>query len=151
MDIIQKMWKITIASIYGIGTLSTLILLLIIVLKIDIVPFPDSMLPMRLYEVASIWLAIASIPMLMINILFYISYKNLKTSHKKRNTILIYTPTIICFVTLFYWIVDNRSVGICYICLIGVKFIAKNKDYRSLRTFNGKKRGRKEYDRVVEV
>lgn len=104
MDIIQKMWKITIASIYGIGTLSTLILLLIIVLKIDIVPFPDSMLPMRLYEVASIWLAIASIPMLMINILFYISYKNLKTSHKKRNTILIYIPTIICFVTLFYWI-----------------------------------------------
>ena len=104
MDIIHKIWKIMIAFIYGIGALITIVLLLIIVLKIDIVPFPDSMLPMQLYELASCWLAIGSIPMLIISICFSITYKDSKKSYKKSNVVLLYAPVVICFVSLVYWI-----------------------------------------------
>ena len=101
---IYKISRGVVGIIYGIGTLITFILLIIVLLKINIVPFPDAMLPMQLHELAFNWLAIGAIPMLIATILFYKYYKISKCPHKKKKIVLVYTPTIICCVFLFYWI-----------------------------------------------
>ena len=101
---VHKISRGVVGLVYVIGTLITFILLIIVLLKINIVPFPDAMLPMELYELAFNWLAIGALPMLITTILFCKYYRGLNQTHKKKKIILESIPAIICCVPFFYWI-----------------------------------------------
>lgn len=100
----RKVGKLMVTIIYGIGVVIVLALLTAILFQSHIVIFPNTMLPMELYELASIWLAMGFIPMLIFSILFYKIFEISKSNHKKRNTILIYIPPVICLLCIVYWL-----------------------------------------------
>ena len=116
-NMIYKIGKVVVGVIYGIGTIITFILFMIVLLRINVILFPDAMLPMKLYELASNWLVIGTIPMFVASILFHNTYKISKDSHKKRHIVFVYIPAIICCGFLFYWIYEWTIGSILYILL----------------------------------
>lgn len=100
----RKIAKSIVAIIYGIGVAIVFVLLTIILFQSHIVVFPNAMLPMELRELASIWLAMGFIPMMIFSILFHKVFEISKSNHKKRNTILTYIPTVICLLCLVFWL-----------------------------------------------
>lgn len=100
----RNVGKSIVTIIYGTGVAIVLVLLTAIALQSHIVLFPNAMLPMELYELASIWLAIGFVPMILFSFLFYKAFEISKSHHKKRNTIFIYLPAVICLLFLVYWL-----------------------------------------------
>ena len=100
----RKVTKSIVAIIYGIGVAIVFVLLTTILFQSHIVLFPNAMLPMELRELASIWLAMGFIPMMIFSILFYKVFEISKSNYKKRNTILTYIPTVICLLCLVFWL-----------------------------------------------
>lgn len=96
--------KIAVGFIYGIGTIIVFTLILIILFRVNIVLNPHAMLPMELHEMASVWLAMGFGPMLIASILFHTAFGISESNNKKKNTIAIYTPAIICSINLLLWV-----------------------------------------------
>ena len=80
--------------IYSLGAAVTAILTLIFLSRAEFVPFPDAMLPMQIWELASIWLALGFLPMTAAAILFY---------RLKRRRI-IFVPAAVCAGFLIFWL-----------------------------------------------
>lgn len=99
----RKVGKSMVAIIYGIGAAIVLVLLMAVLFQSHIVIFPNAMLPMELRELASIWLAMGFIPMMIVSILFHKVFEISKSNHKKRNTVLIYIPAGICLLCIVFW------------------------------------------------
>jgi len=88
--------KIIINTVYGIGVLITIGLGCIAIFGSNQITNPDAMLPFTWKELAFIWLAFGSIPMLSACIAVY-KFNMIKESlHKKRNFFLIFLPGFIC-------------------------------------------------------
>ena len=100
----RKVGKLMVAIIYGIGVAIVLALLTAVLFQSHIVTFSNAMLPMELRELASIWLAMGFIPMMIFSILFHKVFEISKSNHKKRNTILTYIPTSICLLCTVFWL-----------------------------------------------
>lgn len=100
----EKAYKIAVGLIYGVGVIIVFILVLLILFQVRTVLNPDAMLPTELRELASIWLAMGCGPMLIASILFSNAYRISESTYKKRNTILIYIPGIICSINLVLWV-----------------------------------------------
>lgn len=100
----SKVWKNSITAIYGLGVIIVFVLLAFIVAQSQIVVFPDAMLQMGLHELASVWLMAGFLPMLIFSVLFYKVHDISKSSHKIRNTILVYFPAAICLVCVLFWV-----------------------------------------------
>ena len=99
-----KFGKNFISTIYGIGAIIVLVLLVFVVFQSHIVLFPNAMLPMELWELATIWLMFGFLPMLIFSILFYKVHGISKSNHKIRNTILTYIPAAVCLICAIFWI-----------------------------------------------
>lgn len=65
-----KTGRAVVGGIYAIGAVITVVLLGIFFFRVPIVPFPDAMLPMPLWELAGNWLAMGTIPMGAATVLF---------------------------------------------------------------------------------
>lgn len=100
----SKIGKNIITIIYGIGSAIVIILLALVVFQSHVVIFPNVMLPMELRELATVWLMLGFLPMLIFSILFYKVHDISKSNHKIRNTILTYMPTAICLICVIFWL-----------------------------------------------
>lgn len=100
----NKLQKTIITMIYGIGVIIVLILLGCMFSSPHIILNPDSMLPMELHELSSIWLALGFVPMIVITILFYKVHQISQNYHKIINSIIVYIPSVICLLCFIYWI-----------------------------------------------
>lgn len=88
-------------TVYGIGTAAVFVLLMLVLFRSSVVLNPDAMLPMELHELASIWLALGSIPMLVFSALLYDIHKR---EHGRRSAILLFLPSAVCLAFDIYWI-----------------------------------------------
>ena len=96
----SKIAKIIANTVYLLGTLVFAILICLFIFGADYVPFPDAMLPSSMREIAFIWLAIGTTPMLLSCIAVY-RFNNIKESeHTKRILILIFLPAFLCGICL---------------------------------------------------
>jgi hypothetical protein len=102
----KKFWKMVATIIYIIGTLITFILFVVYLSHTKIVLNPNAMIPMYLYEEAFIWLAFGVIPMALACYAVYRSYGICECFNAKRNTFLIFIPSMIC--------------GCCAVFIIGI-------------------------------
>lgn len=99
------MKKAGVIILYSIGVLITLILLCLFLSRSDYVPYPDSMLPAPLEDLASEWLALGALPMSIASLLFDKTIFRQKSAQHKRNYLLLYLPAIICTCFFLYWTV----------------------------------------------
>lgn len=102
-NIMCKIWKAIVTAIYGLGVITVLVLLALIVSRSHIVLFPDAMLPMELPELSSTWLALGFIPMLVFSILFSEVHEISESNHRIRNAVLLYLPTAVCLINFLFW------------------------------------------------
>lgn len=96
--------KIGIILLYFVGVLITLILTATVISKSEYVLNQNAMLPTQLWEQATVWLALGTLPMSIASLLFYKTIFTEKPLHHKRKMILICTPAIICTGFLLYWL-----------------------------------------------
>lgn len=89
--------------IWGIGAAITAVLSILILLRVDIVLNPDAMLPTRLWEQATQWLAMGFLPMLIACIGAYEVNEIKSRKHAKRNFFLVFLPGLICFLGFAFW------------------------------------------------
>lgn len=94
----NKIKATLVTVVYGIGAAAVLILLILVLSRSAVVLNPDAMLPMELHELASIWLALGSIPMLVFSTLLYDSSK------RKHGAVLLFLPSAVCLAFDLYWI-----------------------------------------------
>ena len=90
----EKAGKAVFAALYAGGALAVAVLSLLAVAGPKYVPFPDSMLPVDLRELAFAWLAIGFLPMLLASARFY------KAVRRKA----VFLPAAICLLALLVWI-----------------------------------------------
>ena len=98
-----KRWLIV--AVYTLGSIITGVLALIYVARIDIVLFPDAMLPMQLYEQASGWLAWGAVPMGIASGLLYRNIRTGEDGRKNWKALCAFIPALICVCFFAYWIV----------------------------------------------
>ena len=102
-DPVKKAGQAVISVIYGIGALTVLILLVLVLSRAQGTPDPDAMLPMELHEAAGLLLALGFFPMLGASILFYFAHGVYKRGHRIRNTVLLSLPAAACLVFFLFW------------------------------------------------
>ena len=93
-----------VAAVYVLGTVMTGILLLIYVMRCDVVLFPEAMLPMRLYEQASVWLAWGAVPMGIASALLYRQIPAAEGGRKNWKALGVFIPAATCTCFFVYWI-----------------------------------------------
>lgn len=96
--------KCSVTAVYALGALMTLILLCMFCSHSDTVFNPDAMLPMQIWEAATVLLAVGTLPMAIASLLLDKAYAVRQTAHRMRNQLLIYAPAIICGCFLIFWI-----------------------------------------------
>lgn len=92
----KRIVKVISNVIYSIGTVITLLLVLISLFGANVILNPDAMLPSACNELAFIWLSVGSIPMLLACAAVYIFNGIKNTERKKLNFFLIFLPGFIC-------------------------------------------------------
>ena len=105
MGIGKKLSMGIVAGTYGLGVVIVAALLIVFILKVDIVLFPDAMLPMQLYEQASVWLAWGTLPMGIASVVFYKRFHVSERSNRTVNTICTFLPLTVCFCFFLYWVI----------------------------------------------
>jgi hypothetical protein len=91
--------------IYAIGVVVFLVLVGFVAFGAGIVPHPDAMIAWSASEIATIALAVGTIPMFFACMAVY-HFNHLKQSvHRKRNLFLVFLPTFLCGIPLLYFIV----------------------------------------------
>ena len=99
----NKTGKVLAALVYGLGSVITIVLLVILLLRVNTVYNPDAMLPMLAHEAASTLLAFGFLPMVGACFLFCHVFNVFKSTHKIRNSILVFLPSFICFGNALFW------------------------------------------------
>ena len=102
----KKAAKIISNLAYGVGVVIFAALVLLYIFGANYVPFPNNMLPISLREIAFEYAAIGAIPMIVACIAVYHFNDVKKSSHKKRNTLIIFFPGAVC--------------GICFLFIAGI-------------------------------
>lgn len=92
----NKSVRIISNTIYGIGVAITISLGCVALLGSNQRINPDAMLPFTWRELAFMWLAVGSVPMLLACMVVYKFNAIKNSSHKIRNFILIFIPIFIC-------------------------------------------------------
>ncbi len=93
----MRMGKIFANILYGIGTLTTAVLGVIALLRVDVVLHPEAMLPMQLWESAYFGLCIGFFLMLPVCMWAYEANDIRLKPHAGRNAFLLFLPGIVCF------------------------------------------------------
>lgn len=86
--------KITLTAAYGAGTLAVAALLLLAAAGPECVLFPEAMPPMELRELASAWLAIGFLPMMLVSAQFY------KLVRRRA----VFLPSAVCLAAILFWV-----------------------------------------------
>jgi hypothetical protein len=101
----NKTAKMISNTIYGVGVAIVAACIGCLLFGRNITPFPEAMLAFTLSEIASFWLAIGSIPMVLACMAVY-KFNGIKSSsHKKRNFVLVFLPGFVCAASAVFWIV----------------------------------------------
>ncbi len=90
----KKAEHIALAALYAGGCAVVAMLLLLTAIGAGQVLFPDAMLPMELRELASAWLAIGFLPMVLVTVQFY------KAVQRK----IVFFPAAVCLLALVCWV-----------------------------------------------
>lgn len=90
----ERAKRTVIAALYAAGTAAVVLLLLLTAIGSRQVLFPDAMLPMELRELASAWLAIGFLPMVLVSVQFY------KIVWRKA----VFLPAGACLLALMFWV-----------------------------------------------
>ena len=98
----KKAAKIISNLAYGIGVAIFAALVLLYIFGANYVPFPNNMLPISLREIAFEYAAFGAIPMIVACIAVYHFNDVKKSSHKKRNTLIIFFPGAVCSICFLY-------------------------------------------------
>lgn len=93
------MKKLLVTIIYGCGAAMVAVLVCIFLSHSHYVPFPDSMLPTALYELALDWLALGTLPMLIASVLM----RKVYGTHGAK-TALVFLPSAVCAAALLFWL-----------------------------------------------
>lgn len=109
----MKIKRIVANTLYGIGTLGTIVLSVIVLLRVDIVLHPEAMLPMQLWESAYFGLAIGFFPMLFVCMWAHEENNIRLKAHAKRNAILLFLPGVLCF-CCFASLAGTMLIGFLY-------------------------------------
>lgn len=86
--------KLFSSVLYAAGALLALALLLIAVLRVPYVPFPDAMLPATLGELAIDWLALGALPMIIATAWLESAHPALETAPRRKW--LLRLPAMLC-------------------------------------------------------
>lgn len=89
-----------VAVLYLLGTSSVLALAGIWLLRVEYVPFPEAMLPMKLHELAFGWLAAGAFPMGAATWGVHRCFGFSGHRHPQRDTLLLAIPAVLCGVCL---------------------------------------------------
>ena len=100
----KKTVKTMIAAVYGLGTAIAVILLALFISRSNTVLSPDAMLPIPLCELASMWLAIGFIPMVLVSVLLCKAFRISEGGHRVRNTLCAFLPAAVCLCFLVFWV-----------------------------------------------
>lgn len=92
--------RMSVTAVYAVGTLMTAVLLCMFLSPSDFVPYPDAMLPAPLWQLATEWLAVGTLPMAAASRLFDRAF----AAQRRRIRLLIYAPAIICACFGIFWI-----------------------------------------------
>lgn len=92
----KRFKQMLIGGIYGFGVMVTFVLLLVFSAHSEVVLFPDAMLPAQLWELASGWLALGFVPMLVASILFCRIFQVMKSPNRVRNAVCVFIPSAVC-------------------------------------------------------
>lgn len=90
----ERAKRTALAALYTAGTAAVVLLLLLTIIGAGQVLFPDAMLPMELRELASAWLAIGFLPMVLVSAQFY------KMVRRKA----VFLPAGVCLLALLFWV-----------------------------------------------
>ena len=99
---VKKAAKIISNLAYSVGVVIFATLVLLYIFGANYVPFPNNMLPLSLREIAFEYAAFGAIPMLGACIAVYHFNDVKKSSHKKRNTVMIFFPGAVCGVCFLF-------------------------------------------------
>lgn len=99
-----KTGRAVVGGIYAIGAVITVVLLGIFFFRVPIVPFPDAMLPMPLWELAGNWLAMGTVPMGAATVLFLRVFPLQKGRKGLWKRAGILCPCAVCCVFLIFHI-----------------------------------------------
>jgi len=105
----EKAKQAAVTAAYGVGTLAVAVLLFLTAAGPRCVLYPEAMLPMDLRELASAWLAIGFLPVLMASAALY----------KRVRRKMVYLPTVVCLISLLYWFMV-WTVGVCGATAAGI-------------------------------
>ncbi len=92
----SKTLKIISDAIYSVGVIIVLCLIALALFGSNEYRDPTAMIPFTWKELAIIWLAFGTIPMLLACMAIYRFNAIKNSTHKKRNFILIFLPGFIC-------------------------------------------------------
>ncbi|MBD5161802.1 MAG: hypothetical protein HDT14_07295 [Oscillibacter sp.] len=90
----ERAKRAALAALYTAGTAVVVLLLLLTAIGSGQVLFPDAMLPMELRELASAWLAIGFLPMVLVSAQLY------KIVRRKA----VFLPAVACLLALLFWV-----------------------------------------------
>ena len=90
----EKAKRTVLAALYAGGCAAVALLVLLVVIGAGRVLFPEAMLPMELRELASAWLAIGFLPMVLVSEQLY------QTVRRK----IVFLPAAVCLLALLFWV-----------------------------------------------
>lgn len=94
--------KLLSGTVYGVGVLVVVCLLVLCASQNHFVPAPNAMLPMTLSEAAFGWLALGTGPMLLSCLAVYRCWNIAESAHPKRNFCLVFLPSFLCAACLLF-------------------------------------------------
>lgn len=107
--------KKVVAFLYGVGCIMTLALFILFLFHQDVaLPWENGaalMLPEPLYERAGIWLAMGSVPMVIVSILFYWQGGFAGIKHRISRFVTVFLPAGVCLCFLVFWLA-TFAVGV---------------------------------------
>ncbi len=92
--VMEKVKRTALAALYAGGCAAVILLLLLTAIGGGRVLFPEAMLPMELRELASAWLAIGFLPMVMVS-------RQLYQSVRRK---IVFLPSAVCLLALLFWV-----------------------------------------------
>lgn len=93
------MKKTIITIIYSVGALTVFALVCVFLSHSHYIPFPDAMLPTQLWELATDYLALGTLPMAAACALMRGAYDT-----RGGKTALVFLPAMICAAALLFWV-----------------------------------------------
>ena len=90
----ERAKKSALTALYAGGSAAVVVLLLLAAVGPKCVLFPEAMLPMEPRELASAWLAIGFLPMVLVSGRFYQSVRRK----------IVFLPSAVCLLALLFWV-----------------------------------------------